>query len=99
MADGAVQVRLYIDNPEKLTKDTLVSCYIKGSDADKVKAHFEKWFKNKLRVTHFDHQGDWGQPVNIAARADDLTGMDTENLHFATEMARDIICEGPLGRK
>jgi len=81
MANGAVQVRLYVDDPANATKDILVSGYIKGADVDRVKAHFEKWFTNKLRVIHFDQQEDFGQPVRIAALID-LTGMDTASLHF-----------------
>jgi len=76
-----VQVRITISDPAKAVKDVLLSGYIKGADVDRVKAHFEKWFTNKLRVIHFDQQEDFGQPVRIAALVD-LTGMDTKNLCF-----------------
>ena len=81
VADGAVQVRLYINNPEKFYKDTMVSGYVKGSIVDSVRGIFEKWFKNKVRAVHFDQQTDWGQPVGVAARVD-LAGMSTNNLYF-----------------
>jgi len=81
MADGAVQIRLYVDDPANATKDILVSGYVKGGDVDRIRNYFEKWFGNKLRVIHFDQQEDFGQPVRIAALVD-LTGMDTNNLCF-----------------
>jgi len=80
--DGkSVQVRLYVNEPEKFTKDTLVSGWVKGAEVDKVRGIFEKWFSNKVRVIHFDQQTDWEQPVGVAARVD-LAGMNTENLYF-----------------
>jgi len=81
VADGAVQVRLAISNPEKITKDIMVSGYVKGDEVDRIRSHFEKWFQNKLRGIHMDQSEPWGQPVEIAARVD-LTGMDTKNLYF-----------------
>lgn len=59
----------------------MVSGYVKDSNVEWTKGHFERWFKNKLRVIHTDQQIDWGQPVRIAARVD-LSGMDTKNLYF-----------------
>ena len=80
--DGkSVQVRLYVNEPERFTKDTLVSGWVKGAEVDKVRGIFEKWFSNKVRVIHFDQQADWEQPVGVAARVD-LAGMNTENLYF-----------------
>jgi len=81
VADGAVQVRLTINNPEKITKDIMVSGYVKGGEVDRIRGYFEKWFKNKVRVIHMDQQEAWGQPVQIAAKVD-LTGMDTSNFYF-----------------
>ena len=81
VADGVVQVRLTIGNPEKITKDIMVSGYVKGGEVDRIRSHFEKWFQNKLRVIHMDQSEPWGQPVQVAARVD-LTGMDTNNLYF-----------------
>jgi len=81
MDAGAVQVRVYIRNPAALASDLLVSGYVKGSEADGVKAIFEKWFKNKVCVIHLDQAGPWGQSVGIAARVN-LTGMDMTKLVF-----------------
>ena len=81
VADSAVQVRVRIDEPEKLAKDTLVSGYAKGDDVDGIRSIFEKWFENKVRVIHLDQQEDWGAPVKLAAKVD-LTGMDTKNLYL-----------------
>jgi|GEM_PF-4032331 len=81
VADGAVQVRLTIGSPEKITKDIMVSGYVKGEEVDRIRGYFEKWFKNKVRVIHMDQQEAWGQPVQIAARLD-LTGMETNSLCF-----------------
>jgi len=81
IADGAVQVRISFSDPAKTVKDVLVSGYVKGADVAWVKAHFEKWFKNKLRVVHLEQQGDFGMTAQIAAKVD-LEGMDTKNLYF-----------------
>jgi hypothetical protein len=81
LLDKAVQVRLSIPNPAKATKDLLVSGHVTGTAVNKVKALFEKWYANKIRVIHLEQQGGWGQPVNISAKVD-LTGMDTKNLYF-----------------
>ena len=59
----------------------MVSGYVKGDAVDNMRSIFEKWFKNKVRVIHFDQQADWDQPVNIAAKVD-LASMDTKNLYF-----------------
>ena len=59
----------------------MLSGWVKGDAVDSIKGIFEKWFENKVRIIHLEQQGAWGQPVQIAARVD-LSGMDTENLHF-----------------
>ena len=76
-----VQVRIYVDNPSGFNDDTLVSGYLKGVMVDTAQKLFEKWFKNQIRVVHLDQQGNWNQPVHIAAKVD-LTGMDTQSLYF-----------------
>jgi len=81
MDGNNVQVRLYIDEPGKLTKDAMVSGYVKGAEVDSVRKIYEKWFNNKVRVIHFDQQADWEQPVGVAARVD-LAGMDDKKLYF-----------------
>jgi len=81
VADGAVQVRLYINDPANIKNDLMVSGYVKGSDVDYARNTFEKWFNNKVRAIHMDQTAPWGQPVQIAARID-LTGMDSKKLYF-----------------
>jgi len=81
VADGAVQVRLYIGDPASVKNDLMVSGYVKGSDVDYARNTFEKWFNNKVRAIHMDQTAPWGQPVEIAARVD-LTGIGTKNLYF-----------------
>jgi hypothetical protein len=79
--DSAKQVRVSISNPAKITNDTLLSGSVKGNAVDGIKASFEKWFTNKVRVVSFEQQGAWGQPARIAAKVD-LTGMEITKLHF-----------------
>ncbi|WP_101911332.1 hypothetical protein [Marasmitruncus massiliensis] len=79
--NNAVQVRLYIDQSENITKDTLVSGYVTGTEVERTHKTFERWFANQLRVIHFDQQEDWGVTVRIAAKVD-LSGTDTQNLCF-----------------
>ena len=80
--DGnTIQVRLYINEPGQMTGDTMVSAWVKGSDVDKIRNRFEKWFSNKIQVVQFDHTGLWGQTVRVAAKLD-LKGMDIDNLVF-----------------
>jgi uncharacterized repeat protein (TIGR02543 family) len=81
MDASAVQVRVYIKNPTAITSDLLVSGYVKGSEVDRVKALFEKYFSNKVRAIHMDQTGTWGQAAEIAARVD-LTGMDVTKLYL-----------------
>ena len=81
VANGAVQVRVTVKEPGKMTKEMLLSGSVTGSTVEARKTFFEKWYKNKVRVIHLDQAGDWSQPVEIAAKVD-LTGMDTTNLHF-----------------
>ncbi len=79
IAEKAVQVRLYINDPGLFTKDTLVSGYVKGTAVDRTRSFFEKWFANTIRAVHFDQPGMWEQPVRVAARVD-LTDMDASSL-------------------
>jgi uncharacterized repeat protein (TIGR02543 family) len=81
MDASAVQVRVYIKNPTAITSDLLVSGYVKGSEVDRVKALFEKYFSNKVRAIHLDQTGTWGQAAEIAARVD-LAGMDVTKLYL-----------------
>ena len=81
VTDKAVQVRVYISKPEQVEKDLMLSGYVKGSAVDKVRALFEKFFKNKIRTIHLDQIEDWGQPVQIAAKID-FTDVNTSNLCF-----------------
>ena len=79
--DRVVQVQLTFPEPSKLTAEMKVSGFVTGAAADSRKAFFERWFRNQLRVIHFDHSGGWGQPMEVAAKVD-LTGMDTAKLAF-----------------
>ncbi len=81
MNEGAVQVRLYIDEPGKLTRDAHVSAYVKGTGVESVENAFNAYFKNKIRAIHFDQQDDWEQPVRVAALVN-LEGIKTDNLYF-----------------
>ncbi|MCL2033128.1 MAG: hypothetical protein FWG94_00190 [Oscillospiraceae bacterium] len=84
MSGGAVQVRLYIDDPAGINEDILVSGYVGGDEVNAVLNRFDKFFVNKTRVVRFDHTGSWGRAVRVAARAPmlDGTGFDAENLYF-----------------
>lgn len=125
VAEGAVQVRVYIDEPGNAAKDILVSGYISGAKVERTSKLFEKWFNNRLRTVHMDQKGSWDIPVRLAVRLD-LSDMDANNLyfysydsqynkyrrirteyridkngylHFATELAGDIIVsDGPLAK-
>ena len=80
--DGkAVQVRIKLTNPELQKSDMLLSGRVKGSDVDARQKFLENWYSNKMVVIHLDQVEEWGQTVSIAAKVN-LTGMDTENLHF-----------------
>ena len=79
MDGNAVQVRVYVKNPTAITSDLLVSGYVKGSEAERVKTLFEKYFANKVRTIHLDQTGVWGQSVEVAAKVD-LTGVDVTKL-------------------
>ena len=81
IADGAVQVRVTVPTPGKMTGDMLLSGAVSGSTVEARKAFFEKWFVSKLQVIHLEHTGSFSQPVEVAAKVD-LTGMDTTNLYF-----------------
>ena len=79
--DNAVQVRLYIKEPAKILEDIYVSGWVTGSEVEKARDIFEKWFQNKVRVIHMDHTKPWGQRVEIAAKVD-LAKIDVNNLYF-----------------
>ena len=64
----AVQVRISVPNPGLMKGEVMLSGYVKGNIVDSRKAFFEKWFKNKVQVIHFDQAEPWGQPVEIAAK-------------------------------
>jgi len=81
IANGAVQVRVTINNPSAIIQDTKVSGYVTGSQVERVENFFDKYFNNSTSVLHFDQTGSWGQEVRIAAKFD-LTGMDKDNLVF-----------------
>ena len=76
-----VQVRLYIDNPENMQGDILVSAWTKGRDVERIRNLFNRWFDNKVQIVYFDHAGEWGQTLRAAANIN-LDGMDAENLYF-----------------
>jgi len=78
--DG-VQVRVSINDPRAMTGDVLVSAWVTGTDVNRVRNLFERFFSNDVRVVRFDHTAEWGQTVRVAARVD-LTGMDVEGLYF-----------------
>ena len=79
MDSSTVQVRVYIKNPTAITSDLLVSGHVKGSEAERVKTLFEKYFANKVRTIHLDQTRAWGESVEVAAKVD-LTGMDITKL-------------------
>ena len=81
VANGAVQVRITIDNPSDIKQDMKVSGYVTGQNVERVENFFDKYFSNTTSVLHFDQTGSWGQAVQIAAKLD-LTGMNTNNLVF-----------------
>jgi len=76
-----VQVRVSINDPRAMSGDTLMSAWVTGNDVNRVQSLFERFFSNDLRIVHFDHSGEWGQTVRVAARVD-LNGMDADNLYF-----------------
>ena len=79
--DGAVQVRVIIPRPDLVTEDLRPSGAVKGARVENLKAFFEKWFQNKVRIVCTDQTGTWGQRVEIAAKVD-LTDMNTSNLYI-----------------
>ena len=81
VVNNAVQVRLYINQPENITKDTFVSGYVSGTEVERTQKMYEKWFANQLGIIHFDQQEDWGITVSVAAKID-LSDADTQNLCF-----------------
>lgn len=83
VANGAVQVRVTINNPAALLQDMKVSAYATGRKAERIGNLFDKHFSNKTGVVYFDQTGPWGQEVQIAAKLN-LTGMNTDNLVLYT---------------
>ncbi|MDL2233687.1 MBG domain-containing protein [Ruminococcaceae bacterium OttesenSCG-928-L11] len=79
LAKGAVQLRITVKNPGKMTSEMHLSGELTGSAVNARKAFFEKWFKNKVQVIHLDQSGSFGQPVEIVAKVD-LTGMNAKQL-------------------
>ncbi|MCL2856704.1 MAG: hypothetical protein FWE19_03125 [Oscillospiraceae bacterium] len=80
-ANGGTDVRLVVDRPQQVTGDLLVSGWISGANADWVRAHFDRFFSNTVRVVHLDQTGEFGQTVRVAARLN-LEGMNVDNLVF-----------------
>jgi len=76
-----VQVRTSINNPRAMRGDVRVSAWVSGNDVDSSLGIFGRWFRNDVRVVHFDHPDEWGQTIRVAARVD-FTGMSTGNLYF-----------------
>ena len=76
-----IQVRLYIDKPENIKGDVMVSAWTKGAAVDKTHKLFEKFYANKVQVISFDQQTPWGQKVKAAARVD-LALFDTKKLYL-----------------
>ncbi|MDL2233686.1 carbohydrate-binding domain-containing protein [Ruminococcaceae bacterium OttesenSCG-928-L11] len=81
LAKGAVQLRITVKNPGKMTSEMHLSGELTGSAVNARKAFFEKWFKNKVQVIRLDQSDSFGQPVEIVAKVD-LTGMSTKQLVF-----------------
>lgn len=80
--DGnAVGVRVTVPAPSKLTADISVSAYVKGTEVESVKLTFNKWYKNQIRIVHFDQTAPWGTAVNVAAKVD-FTVAEAANLYF-----------------
>jgi hypothetical protein len=79
IANNAVQVRTYFDNPSLFTKDVRVSAYVAGAEVTRVRGKFEKWFANEIRVIHFDNPDKWESAIRVAAKLD-LAGMNTAKL-------------------
>ena len=75
-----VEVQLSFD-PAKATKDVNLSGSLTNARAKSVMAYFQKWYSNKLAVVSLGQQGDFGMPVEVAAKVD-LSGMDTTKLVF-----------------
>lgn len=78
---NVVQTRITVNNPSMMTREMLFSGSVKGSVVDRIRAFFEKWFGNRIRVIHLDQTSNFGQPVEIAAKVD-LARWDTKKLVF-----------------
>lgn len=81
VADGAVQVRITVSEPDKLTGDIMLSGFVKGRNVNARKALFERFFLNEIQILHLEQSGSWGTAVEIAAKID-ISGTDVENLVF-----------------
>ena len=78
---GSTEVRLIVNQPELMTEDMLVSAWVAGSDVDWVRRHIDRFFRNVVQVVQFDHTGEFGQTVRVAARIN-LRGMLADELVF-----------------
>jgi len=78
--DGkAVDVRISID-PSKATKNINLSASTTSSRAKSTETFFEKYYSNNVSVISLAQQGDFGMPVEIAAKID--SKLDTKSLVF-----------------
>ncbi|MDR1663565.1 MAG: hypothetical protein LBR83_01405 [Clostridiales bacterium] len=68
-----MELRLYADRP--------VTGKTTGTEANRIRRIFEKWFSNKISTIHFDREGKWDAAVKVAAKVD-LTDWDTKQLFF-----------------
>lgn len=91
----AVQVRITVGAPHKLTTDRMTSGFVSGSAVNSPKALFQQFFQNKVQVVHLEQAVTFGQPVEVAAKVD-LSGMELSKLTFysydnATNVYRQIM--------
>ncbi|MDL2233373.1 hypothetical protein LJC63_07310 [Ruminococcaceae bacterium OttesenSCG-928-L11] len=81
LQNKGVQVRVTVNQPGSMTTGMQLSGQVSGAVVDKYKALFQKWFGTEVYVIHFDQSGEWGQPVEIAAKLD-FSGVDLTKLNF-----------------
>ena len=81
--DRNVLLRIVLEEPEKVTHDTLLTGYVRGERVEALKSRFEEWFPNKLHVIRMEEQGSFGLRVELAAKLN-MDGFDTGNLYFYT---------------
>lgn len=81
LIDNAVQIKVYIADPAKATKDILVSGHVSGNAVTILTEQLQKQFPNKIAVICMDQQGDFGMNLRITAKVD-VSGMDTDRLSF-----------------